>query len=95
MHAASRHWIPKCNVPSEGRRSELFWSFIWKVAHPVSDRTLPCLTSVKLMELAGSFGHSLHILLHKRLFNKKHMFLRPSTVSYKREYFLRIRVCLS
>ena len=35
-----------------------FWSFIWKVAHPVSDRTQPCLTSVKLMELAGPLGHS-------------------------------------
>ena len=28
------------------------------VAHPVSDRTQPCLTSVKLMELAGPLGHS-------------------------------------
>ena len=29
-----------------------------KVAHPVSDLTQPCLTSVKLMVLAGSLGHS-------------------------------------
>ena len=36
----------------------MFWSFIWKVAHPVSDRTQSCLTSVKLMELAGPPGHS-------------------------------------
>ena len=49
---------PYFNVLSERRRSELFWSFIWKVAHPVSDRTQPCLTSVKLMELAGPLGHS-------------------------------------
>ena len=34
----------------------VFWSFIWKVAHPVSDRTQPCLTSVKLMVLAGPLG---------------------------------------
>ena len=44
--------------PFQGQLSELFWSFIWKVTHPVSDRTQPCLTSVKLMELAGLFGHS-------------------------------------
>ena len=31
---------------------------MWKVAHPVSDRTQPCITSVKLMELAGPLGHS-------------------------------------
>ena len=29
-----------------------------EVAHPVSDRTQPCLTSVKLMELTGPLGHS-------------------------------------
>ena len=29
-----------------------------KVVHPVSDRTQPCLTSAKLMELAGPLGHS-------------------------------------
>ena len=28
------------------------------VAHPVSDHTQPCLTSVKLMELAEPLGHS-------------------------------------
>ena len=38
----------------------MYWSFIRKVAHPVSDRTQPCLTSVKLMELAGPLGHSPH-----------------------------------
>ena len=55
MHAASRHGI---NISSEGRRSELFWSFILKVAHSVYDRTQPCLTSIKLMKLARSLGHS-------------------------------------
>ena len=49
---------PQFNVPSEERLSELFWSFIWKVTHLVSDCTQPCLTSVKLMELAGLLGHS-------------------------------------
>ena len=47
------------DVHSEVRRGELLWSFIWEVAHPVSDRTQPCVTSVKLMELAGPIGHSL------------------------------------
>ena len=46
------------DVPSDGRRSELFLSFIWKVTHPVSDRTQPCFTSVKLIDLAGPLGHS-------------------------------------
>ena len=49
---------PYFYVPSEGQRSELFWSFIWNVTHPVSDRTQQYLTSVKLMELAGPLGHS-------------------------------------
>ena len=58
MHAASRHGTPSLMSLPEGRRSELFCSLIWKVTHPVSDRTQPCLTLVKLMELAGSLGHS-------------------------------------
>ena len=45
-------------MPYPGRQSEQFWSFIQKVAHPVSDRTQPCITSVKLMEMAGPPGHS-------------------------------------
>ena len=58
MHAASRHGTPSLtSLPKDGGVS-CFWSFIWKVAHPVSDRTQPCLTSVKLMELAGPLGHS-------------------------------------
>ena len=39
----------------------MFLSFIWKVVHPVSDLTQPCLTSVKLMELAGKLDHSLPV----------------------------------
>ena len=37
----------------------LTWTYlIWKVAHPVSNRTQPCLTSAKLVGLAGPLGHS-------------------------------------
>ena len=58
MHAASRHGTPSLtSLPKDGRVS-CFWSFIREVAHPVSDRTQPCLTSAKLMELAGPLGHS-------------------------------------
>ena len=58
MHAASRHGTPSVtSLPKDGGVS-CFWSFIWKVADQVSDRTQPCLTSVKLMELAGPLGHS-------------------------------------
>ena len=58
MHAASRHKTPSLtSLPKDGGVS-CFWSFIWKVAHPVSDHTQPCLTSVKLMELVGPLGHS-------------------------------------
>ena len=55
MYAASRH-----GTPSFRRTADLavFWLFIWKFAHPVSDRTQPCLTSVKLVVLAGPLGHS-------------------------------------
>ena len=62
MHAVSRHGTPSLtSLPKDGGVS-CFWSFIWKVAHPVSDRTQPCLTSVKLMELTGPLGHSLAML---------------------------------
>ena len=45
-------------MPHPGMGPAVICSFIWKVAHPVSDRTQQCLTSVKLMELAGPLGHS-------------------------------------
>ena len=58
MHAASGHGTPSltslpkddgvsCFGRSSGRSSIQFF-----------DRTQPCLTSVKLMELAGPLGHS-------------------------------------
>ena len=58
MHAASRHGTSSLtSLPKYGGVSwSEFWSFIWKVAHPVYDRTQPCLTSVKLMELARPLG---------------------------------------
>ena len=62
MHVASRHGTPSLTSLTKdggvscfgtslyrGRRSELFWSFSWKVAHPDSHRTQPCLISVKLI----------------------------------------------
>ena len=58
MHAVSRHMTPSLMSLPKGRRSELLRSFMWKVAHQVSDRTQPFLTSVKLIELAGPLGHS-------------------------------------
>ena len=63
MHAASRHGTPSLTSLPNGRLSELFWPFIWNVADPVSDHTQPCLTSVKLMELAGPLGHSPRIII--------------------------------
>ena len=59
MHAASRH-----EAPSLTSWWELFWSFIWKVAHPDFDRRQPCVTSVKLMELAGPLDHSPLVVIH-------------------------------
>ena len=70
MRAEARHGT-LVNVPSKGRWSELFWSLIWKVAHPVSDHTQPCLTSIKQMKLAGPIGHSplFHSQVLKKSFN--------------------------
>ena len=64
---------PLVNVPSEGGRGELFWSFILKVAHPAVDSTQPCLTNgigwatwpltpsyIALVEM-GNFEHNIAI----------------------------------
>ena len=57
MHAASRHGTPSLTpFPKDGGVSCLVIHL--KVTHPVSDRTQPCLISVKLMELAVPLGHS-------------------------------------
>ena len=56
MHAASRHGTPSLTSLPKDSVMSCFWSFIWKVAHPVSDRSQPCLASDKLMELAGPLG---------------------------------------
>ena len=59
MHAASRHGTPSLtSLPKDGGVSCFGCSS--GGPHPVSDRTQPCLTSVKLMELAGLLGHSPH-----------------------------------
>jgi len=55
MHAASKHGTPSLtSLPKDGVVLVVYL----EVTHPVSDRTQPCLTSVKLMELAGPLGHS-------------------------------------
>ena len=52
MHAASRKGTPSLtSLPKDGGVS-CFGRSSGRVAHPVSDRTQPCSTSVKLMELA-------------------------------------------
>ena len=57
MHAACRHGTPSLtSLPKDSEVSCLVVHL--EAAHPVSDRTQPCLTSVKLMELAGPLGHS-------------------------------------
>ena len=57
MHAASRHGTHSLTShPKDGGVSCLVVHL--EVAHPVSDRTQPCLTSFKLMELTGPLGHS-------------------------------------
>ena len=54
MHAASRHRTPSSRSLPKDSGAVL-------VAHPVSDRIQPSLTSNKLMELAGVLGHSRRI----------------------------------
>ena len=57
MHAASRHGTPSLtSLPKDSGVTVLVVHL--EVAHPVSDRAQPCLTSAKLMELAGPLGHS-------------------------------------
>ena len=54
MHATPRHGTSTLtSLPRDGGLT-----CFGKVAHPVSDRTQPCLTSFKLMELAWQLGHS-------------------------------------
>ena len=58
MHAASRHGTPSLTSHPKDGGVSCFLVVHLEVAHPVSDRTQPYLTSVKLMELAGPLGHS-------------------------------------
>ena len=58
-HCACRiqAWDPKFNVPSEGRRGEL-WGQASEVTHPESDLTRPGLTSVTRRRLYKPLGRS-------------------------------------
>ena len=58
MHAASRHGTPSLtSLPKDGGVS-CFGRSSGRSPIQFFDRTQPCLTSVKLMELAGPLGHS-------------------------------------
>ena len=58
MYAESRQGTPSVtSLPKDGGMS-CFGCSSGRVAHPVSDRAQPYLTSIKLMELARSLGHS-------------------------------------
>ena len=55
MHAASKHGTPNlASLPKDGGASCFGRSS--EAAHPVYDRTQPCLTSAKLVEQAGPLG---------------------------------------
>ena len=60
MQAASRHGTPSLtSLPKDGGVSCFGHSSGRShIAHPVSDRTQPCVTSAKLIELAGPLAHS-------------------------------------
>ena len=62
MHAASRHGTPSLtSLPKDGGVS-CFGRSSGRSPIQFIDRTQPCLTSVKIMELAGPLGHSLSVL---------------------------------
>ena len=72
MHAASRRGTPSLtSLPKDGGVSVHL-----EVAHPVSDRTQPCLTSAKLMELAGPLDHSSQVDSRIRTAAKKETFFQ-------------------
>ena len=63
MHAASRHGTPSLTpLPKDGGVS-CFGRSSGRSPIQFFDRTQTCLTSVKLMELAGPLGHSPRIYL--------------------------------
>ena len=64
MHAASRHGTPSLtSLPKDGGVS-CFARSSGRSPIQFFDRTQPCLTSVKLMELAGPLGHSPRLVTH-------------------------------
>ena len=80
MHAASKHGTPSLtSLPKDGGVS-CFGRSSGRSPIQFFDRTQPCLTSVKLIELAGPLGHSPRSLLVDRIFkyNTIHVFLHKS-----------------
>ena len=64
MHAESRHGTPSLtSLPKDGGMS-CFLVVHLEGRPSSSDHTQPCLTSVKLMELAGPLGHSPAQVIH-------------------------------
>ena len=64
MHVVYRHGAPcLTSRPKEGGLSS-FGRSSGRLPIQFFDRTQPCLTSVKLMELAGPLGHSPHGICH-------------------------------
>ena len=69
MHAASRHGTPSLtSLPKDGGVS-CFGRSSGRSPIQFFDRTQPCLTSMKLMELAGPLSHSPRIVF----LDKPHM----------------------
>ena len=57
MHAASRHETPSLTSLPKDSGVSCFGRSSGRSPIQFFDRTQPCLTSVKLMELAGPLGH--------------------------------------
>ena len=77
MHTASRHGTHSLtSLKKDGGVN-------WKVAQAVDDRTQPCLTSAKLIELTEPLGHSPHgfVLFHFVSFLPYLLFVCPSLYS--------------
>ena len=64
MHAAPRHGTPSLTSRPKDGRVSCFGRSSGRSPMQFFDRTQPCLTSVKLMELAGPLGHSPRGICH-------------------------------
>ena len=76
MHAASRHGTPGLTSLPKDDGVSCFGRSSGRSPIQFFDRTQPCLTSVKLMELTGPLGHSPHpfLIMH----NNKILFTHES-----------------